>query len=37
MVELLGRGLEAKTWQPWGLTPDITCLMVPSLPAASIA
>ena len=25
------------TWQPCGLTPDITCLIAPSLPAASIA
>ena len=29
--------LKLKTWQPWGLTPDMTCLIVPSLPAASIA
>ena len=29
--------LKEKTWQPCGLTPDITCLIVPSLPAASIA
>ena len=29
--------LKANTWQPCGLTPDITCLMAPSLPAASIA
>ena len=20
------------TWQPWGLMPDMTCLIVPSLP-----
>ena len=29
--------LKLKTWQPCGLTPDITCLMTPSLPPASIA
>jgi hypothetical protein len=29
--------LKLKTWQPYGLTPDITCLMAPSFPAASIA
>src|SRR5262249_22522023 len=29
--------LKLKIWQPWGFTPDITCLMIPSLPAASIA
>ena len=29
--------LKATTWHPCGLTPDITCLMVPSLPAASMA
>ena len=29
--------LKLYTWQPWGLTPDMTCLMTPSLPAASIA
>ena len=25
------------TWQPCGFTPESTCLMVPSLPAASMA
>src|SRR5262245_40747694 len=29
--------LNENTWQPCGLMPDITCLIVPSLPAASIA
>ena len=29
--------LKEYTWQPCGLTPDMTCLIVPSLPAASIA
>ena len=29
--------LKLNTWQPCGLTPDITCRMAPSLPAASIA
>ena len=29
--------LKLNTWQPWGFTPDITCLMALSLPAASIA
>ena len=29
--------LNEYTWQPCGLTPDITCLMAPSLPAASMA
>src|SRR5437764_13999158 len=29
--------LNENTWQPCGLTPDMTCLIVPSLPAASIA
>jgi hypothetical protein len=29
--------LKLNTWHPWGLTPDITCLMAPSFPAASIA
>jgi len=38
VVELLFAGvLEAETWQPCGLTPDITCLIAPSLPAASMA
>ena len=29
--------LNETTWTPCGLTPDMTCLIVPSLPAASIA
>ena len=29
--------LKLNTWQPCGLTPDMTCLMAPSFPAASIA
>ena len=29
--------LKEYTWQPCGLTPDMTCLIAPSLPAASIA
>ena len=29
--------LKAATWQPCGLTPDMTCLIAPSFPAASIA
>ena len=29
--------LNENTWQPCGLIPDITCLIAPSLPAASIA
>ena len=29
--------LKLNTWHPCGLMPDITCLMAPSLPAASIA
>ncbi len=29
--------LKLNTWQPWGSTPDITCLMAPSFPAASVA
>ena len=29
--------LKLKTWQPCGFTPDITCLMALSLPAASMA
>src|ERR1017187_8797226 len=29
--------LKLNTWQPCGLTPDITCLITPSLPAASSA
>ena len=29
--------LKLNTWQPCGLTPDITCLMALSFPAASIA
>ena len=29
--------LNEKTWQPCGLMPDITCLIAPSLPAASMA
>ena len=29
--------LKEKTWQPCGLMPDMTCLMAPSLPAASMA
>src|SRR5262245_22820178 len=29
--------LNEYTWQPCGFTPDITCLMAPSLPAASMA
>ena len=29
--------LKAVTSQPWGFTPDMTCFMVPSLPAASMA
>ena len=29
--------LNENTWHPVGFTPDMTCLMVPSLPAASIA
>jgi len=29
--------LKLNTWQPCGLTPDIACLMAPSLPAASMA
>ena len=29
--------LNEVTSHPCGLTPDMTCLMVPSLPAASIA
>jgi len=29
--------LKLKTSQPCGLTPDMTCLMAPSLPAESIA
>ena len=33
----LDGALNEWTWQPCGLTPDITCLMAPSLPAASIA
>ena len=30
-------GLKLNTSQPWGLTPDMTCSIAPSLPAASIA
>ena len=38
VVELLGRRLlERDDLQPCGFTPDMTCLIVPSLPAASIA
>ena len=39
MIEFLARSAALKecTWQPCGLTPDITCLIAPSLPAASIA
>ena len=38
VVELLGLGcLKLETWQPSGFTPDSTCLMAPSLPAASMA
>ena len=29
--------LKLKTWHPCGVTPDITCLMAPSFPAASVA
>ena len=29
--------LNENTWQPCGLMPDMTCLIAPSLPAASIA
>ena len=29
--------LNEKTWHPWGFTPDMTCLIVLSFPAASIA
>ncbi len=29
--------LNEKTWHPCGLTPDMTCLIAPSFPAASIA
>ena len=29
--------LNETTWTPCGLTPDITCSIAPSLPAASIA
>src|SRR5947207_2019993 len=29
--------LNEYTWQPCGFTPDMTCLIAPSLPAASIA
>src|SRR5262249_25823557 len=37
VVELLGAGaLNACTSQPIGLTPDITCLTMPSLPLASM-
>ena len=38
VVELLGEGcLKLVTWQPCGFTPDMTCRIVPSFPAASIA
>ena len=38
VVQLLRRGaLNECTSQPCGLTPDMTCLMALSLPAASIA
>ena len=38
VFQLLGaRVFELNTWQPWGLTPDMTCSMAPSLPAASMA
>jgi hypothetical protein len=37
VFQLVGAGLfELKTWQPCGLTPDMTCRMAPSLPPASI-
>ena len=29
--------LNEYTWQPCGLMPDITCLIAPSFPAASMA
>ena len=33
----LGLGcLKLETWQPCGFTPDMTCRMAPSLPAASM-
>ena len=38
VIEILALGaLKEDTWQPCGFTPDITCLMVPSFPAASMA
>src|SRR5579863_3862399 len=38
VLQLNGLGCsKLKTWQPCGFTPDMTCLMRPSLPAASIA
>ena len=38
MVEIFLVGaLKEETWQPCGFTPDITCLIVPSFPAASMA
>ena len=38
VVELLRDGfLNQTTWTPCGLTPDITCSIALSLPAASIA
>ena len=38
VIEIFAVGaLKEVTWQPCGFTPDMTCLIVPSFPAASIA
>jgi hypothetical protein len=29
--------LKLNTWQPWGLTPDMTCLMAPTLGDGNLA